>query len=344
MKQVKQNLKRLMYGALILTGMAAHPALAADVGMAAVAKNAQVNSGGAWKPLRPLQRLEAGDKVKVNPGGQAVVVVFANGNRFVVSSGQATVTATGVQGGKSLGGLDGPNARIASRLTDRRTGANLSRKVGAANPMTIDPNSTLSQGWLPAGQSTFTWDKIVLSRDMVGTPTYAPQYSFTLFDQSDNMLWNVRTSENQATYPEDLPALYPSVEFGSDGKSIRKFYVYRLVPLSSNNRPLEGDKWGVITILNAQDAAQWQSEVAPLVASLNEQIAKTPSDVTLRLLRAEVYRNNGLYQLALQEFEDENFSPAEVELTKQEMLREVSRYALALGTAAADVNSTNSRP
>src|SRR5881227_1666176 len=87
-----------------------------------VAGKAEVRTGaGAWQPLRVLQKLEPGAIVRSGAGADAVLVVFATGERFRVASGsQGIVEARTVRGGKSLGALSGPSAAVAQTLGGSR--------------------------------------------------------------------------------------------------------------------------------------------------------------------------------------------------------------------------------
>jgi hypothetical protein len=315
MKNVIQRCIRL----LVMAGSVAlsHAALAAPVGMAVSVKGKpQAKIGGVAKPLRVLQRVSPGDTITCPAGSSAVLVIFAGGERFQVNSGaSAKVGQTGVEGAKSLGALGGASARVARVLSDKPAGALYARPAQAPNWL-----SATGKRWMIEGERTFHWDALEVGKDKeTGQPILASAYNFTLFDQQDNVVWSTRTTETQATYPADLPELR-ATELGNSPR----LYVYRLVPLNKNNRsPLNAPtRWGVITFLRAEDAANLEAELkdlGPLITAENP-------DPELLALRAALYEKYHVLEMVL-----ETYFAREPELIDA-TLAKISRFAWAMAT------------
>lgn len=300
-------MRRWMWmGAFMLA--ATGKAFAVPVGMAShVAGKAEVNSGGATKPLHLLQRLNAGDKVICGPGGAATIVLFGNGNRYQIAAGKSgVVQESNVTGAQALGGLSGPSGRVARALGGSRSGAVMARPAQQQHQaMPLN-----GPGWMVEGEAHFQWDAIP------GAATYL----FSLLDQNDNVVWHVRGDEMTADYPADLPAL-----------SLNRPYVWRLGALGKSGKALPDVRWGVITFLSKEDADKLTGEVQ----AFQQQIAKTPNDAAQqRLMLAELYRNYGVYEKVLSTLEDQSIANQPgIKEAIDDAYKQVSTYAQALHTS-----------
>lgn len=266
----------------------------------------QVRSAGAWGPLRLLQRLSPGDVVRCGAGAQAVLVLFANSQRYRIDAGkQATVSATTVTGAQKLGGLGGASGRIAQNLGNTRVGAYLARPAQSHQRLTPD-----FPGYMEEGNRNFTWPAIA------GAATY----SFTLFDQHDNVVWSSRGADTTVEYPADLP--YPG---------LRRPYVWRLTPYGQSGKPQAASRWGVVTFLAADDAAALRRDAT----QLEEEARAKPTDVTPLALLAELYRSYGVLERTLEILEDQRLAgqPGRMDTIK-EVYGQISKYGRAL--AASD--------
>src|SRR5436190_4820770 len=98
-------------GMIALLTLLAGSALAAPVGMVTqLTGKVEVRpaSGSAWKTLRVLERLDAGDNVRCSPGAEAVLVLFDSAERYTVSAGSTAVLETkNVKGASKNSGLHG---------------------------------------------------------------------------------------------------------------------------------------------------------------------------------------------------------------------------------------------
>jgi hypothetical protein len=212
-------------------------------------------------------------------------------------------------------------------LAGGRTGAHAARDLGEpANPL-----ESTAKRWMPEGERTFKWTPI----------PGAVGYSFTIFDQSDNILWSTRTIEARATYPSDLPELIatdltPPAKPGETRG--QKLYVYRLIPLGRIGKPMPGRRWGVITFLKPQDAMQLEAELK----EIEPLLAADPTDATLLMLRAHIYRRYDVLQMVLESLQPAEFFNEPGEHARREVLRQISRIAYAWGKT--DLESEKAAP
>lgn len=261
---------------LLTLSLIALPAWAAPVGMAAhVSGNVQVTQDGKTAPLRLLQRLEDGDAVRCGPNSNAVIVLFGNGSRFQLNSGQrATIHASTVTGAGKLAELSGPSANVVKLLGGARVGAAMSRL--STTFQRLQPNSP---GWLESPTPHFEWLPA----------TGAAEYTFTLFDQYDNVVWSLRTTQTGADYPADAPTLQD-----------KRPYLWRVSAFGASGKPLPESRCGLITFLAPENSRA----LSALAADLQNQ-ANTGGDPTTSLLLAETYRSYGVLGRTLEILEDE---------------------------------------
>lgn len=237
----------------------------------------QYKAGGeaSWKPLGVLTRLSPGDSVHCGPGQEAVVMMFLDGVRYrVAANSTGTVAPTSVKGAELMAGGGGANIRVAKAMTGLDDSPFLAR--AGLSHQRLDPSSP---GIMTAGTSTFTWLPL----------EEAANYTFTLFDQHDNVVWSVRSSGTTADYPSDMPPLMA-----------KKPYVWKLSGFGESGRPVPDTRWGIITFLTTDDQNQLNADVAALKA----QAAADPSDASPLLLLAELYAEYGVYEGALSTLED----------------------------------------
>jgi len=163
-------------------------------------------------------------------------------------------------------------------------------------------------GWMMEGERQFSWAPI----------PRAASYTFSLFDQNDNVIWSQRVTDPKAEYPADLPFF-----------SLRRAYVWRIVALGTSGKPLPESRWGILTFLSTQDAQQLTTEAKELEAQ-----AKTePNDATTLVLLAELYRSYGVLEKTLEILErPELENQSGIKEAQAEAYGEISRYALLLRT------------
>ncbi len=255
--------------------LAAAPALAAPVGMAAhVSGTVTLNHEGKALPLRLLQRLEPGDTVQAGAASGAVLVLFGDGSRFQVGpGGRATVTGNGITGAQKMAAFAGPSAGVVKLLGGSRVGAAISRQANSLQRLL--PNSP---GWIEAGQTHLDWLPIA----------GAAYYTFTLFDQHDNVVWSGKAGAPSVSDPA-LAGLQP-----------KRPYLWRLAGFTTGGKPLPEARSGLITFLAPEDIKTLSASAADLNAP-----APAGNDTTPLLLLAELYRSYGVVGKTLEVLEDE---------------------------------------
>jgi hypothetical protein len=260
--------------------------------------------GTVWKPLRLLQRLEAGDAVRCEAGGEVVIVCLETAERFKVSPGANAVVEPGkVRGADKVGGLRGPAIRIAKGLGGSRTDAFMARPAQSHQRLTPD-----AVGWILEGERHFQWASI----------PGAASYSFTLFDAADNVVWSARVTSPSAEYPAELPFF-----------ALRRAHVWRLAPFGGSGKPVMGSRWGMITFLSRADADQLTAEAAELAG------AEEGTDVTSLVMLAELYRSYGVLERTLETLENPRLSEQPgIREAQDDVYRQVSRYAQILRPGA----------
>src|SRR5688500_17661939 len=86
---------------LLLMLSSASGTIAAPVGMPCqiVGKPEVLTDGGRWAPLRLMQKLEPGARLRCAPGAEAVIVLFRGGKRYrLAAGGDAVVQEDQVNG------------------------------------------------------------------------------------------------------------------------------------------------------------------------------------------------------------------------------------------------------
>lgn len=291
----------LCAGALGACGLGAGSAFAAPVGMACrVTGKPEVKSGGAWKPLKLLQRVEAGDAVRCSAGEEATIVLFGNGNRYLVAAGkQATVEADSLAGAKVLAGAGGPSASAARALGGARVGAVMARP--ASSHQRLMPQSTgsivvgadglLRVAWMPAPDAT--------------------SYSFNLLDRYDDVVWHERVADKTETIIGGSPPAAIEKAMGGarltwqkDGVpqgslQLGKPYVWQIVAFGKSGKMAAPPRWGVVTFLGQAEADELAQSAAPLL----DEARRNPTDPTPHAMLAELYRTYGVYDRTLEELE-----------------------------------------
>jgi hypothetical protein len=295
-------LRLCMLLALLL--IQAHPAQAATAGIASqVSGSAEVRAaGGAWKPLRVLQRLDAGAQVRCGAGSSVVVVLFENAARYHVGAGSvATVQAGQVNGAQKESAMAGPAIRIAKAMGGSRADAFLARPAQSHQRLTPQ-----FPGWMLEGERHFEWTPIA------GAATY----TFSLFDTNDNVVWSVRVSDSHADFPADLPYF-----------SLRRPHVWRLAAFGQSGKPLPEARWGFLTFLSKEDADQLTMEAQELDA----QARAESTDSTALVMLAELYRSYGVLEKALEALESPLLvSQPGIQEAQAEIYRQAGRFAQLL--------------
>ncbi|MDX1934064.1 MAG: hypothetical protein SFU56_15800 [Capsulimonadales bacterium] len=272
-------------------------------------------SGSEWKPLRLMNRLEAGDSVRCGPDGEVILTVFATAEQCRVAAGTTvTLEAKGVKGAQKVTGLRGAGIQVARNMAGDRPNGFFARPAQAHQRLL-----PTYPGWLTEGERRFTWTPVAK----------AVSYTFTLFDSHDNIVWSQRVTAPASEYPADLPYF-----------ALRRPYVWRLVPFAESGKPLPESRWGVLTFLSAADAAQLTAQAREI-----EEQAKAADNVTHLVLLAELYAEYGALERTLEILE-------RPELERQVGIREaqddiyarISRYAQLLRTGSAPIGVASATP
>ncbi len=266
----------LLWGITACLLLAGPPAFAATVAMTGqvTGKSVEVRPGGkgGWLPLAPLRKLEPGDLIRCGPGGRAVVVVLATKERFQVEpGGQAEITQSGLQGARSLGGLAGPSAAVASKLAGSRTGAFAARPAPRFAPLVRG-----FKGWLPIATDRVQWEPV----------PGAESYVITLFDAQSNLMWQ----------SEQVKGTSAAVAEGRGRWTAGRPYVWRLVAFGTSGKPLSASRWGAVTFLDPAEGAALEMEAE----ALKGQDREDPQNPMALLLLAELYRSRGVLDGALE--------------------------------------------
>ena len=290
---------------LISLSLCSLTAQAAPVGMAAELKGSvQLESDGKKAPLKLLGRVESGDVVRCGAGAQAIIVLFSGGARYQIGANQsATVGATEVVGASKMAGLNGASAAVAQKLGTARVGAVMARPAQTFERLKPD-----FPGWLSLDKPKFEW------LPLGGATTY----TFTLFDQYDNVVWMVRTDKLTADYPADAPALRE-----------QRPYLWRLSGVGSSGKPVQDSRYGLVTFLSSADSVA----LTALVANLKTQ-AQNSTDNTPLLMLIEAYRDKGVIGRALEVFDEEKLRNVEgIADAKNDVFNSLSPFARGLRRA-----------
>jgi len=315
-KTEMRRIRHLLIGLTLATLGAGSAAMASPVAMATnmTGKPQYRASGASWKPLGVLTRLSPGDSVKCGPGQEAVVMMFVNGVRFrVASNSTGTVGPNSVRGAELMAGAGGATIRVAKAMTGLDTDPFLAR--AGLSHQRLDKSSP---GIMTAGTTTFTWPAL----------EDAASYTFTLFDQHDNVVWSVRTNQTSADYPSDLTPLVS-----------KRPYVWKLSGFGESGKPVVSAPWGIITFLTTDD----QNQLAADINALNAQLAADPSDLTPLTLEVERYAQDGVFEGAISTLEDVrlNGQPG-IQDSLADHYAMVSHMAVMLAANAAKKDSADS--
>lgn len=260
--------------------------------------------GGDWKAIRLMNRLDAGDNVRCLADSEVTITLFASAEQCTVAAGTTvTLEARLVKGAQRISGLHGSSVQIARAMTGDRPNGFFARP--AQSHQRLQPNYP---GWILEGERQFSWPAV----------PRAVSYTFTLFDQNDNVVWSQRVTANHADYPEELPYF-----------ALRRAYVWRLIPFGGSGKPLSDSRWGVLTFLTSQDA----DELTRQARDLEEQAKEAGKDVTPLVLLAELYRSYGVLEKTLEILERPELENQEgVKEAQEEVYAQVSQYARMLHT------------
>lgn len=300
---------------ITLLGILARAACAVPVGMAVhLEGKPQAQSGGAWKPLRVLQKLSVGDSVRCGAGDGAVVVLFAGAKRFQIgANATANIGAESVSNAKLLGAARGASARVAASLGGARTGAILFRPAPSYKRLhfqgkTDDVKAPPSRDWLREGERT--WEMNAIAN--------ATSYVFSLIDPKDYVVWSGTITGNAERVSVALPE---SVKLKS-----QRPYVWRLQGFTDAGK-LTASYWGITEMLSAEDETKLLADEKDL---LNDD-GTLPDDVTQLALLVETYRNYGVVENALELLARDalNMQPG-VDETRDEILALAGPYAQML--------------
>jgi hypothetical protein len=202
--------------------------------------------------------------------------------------------------------MGGATIRVAKNMTGLDTDPFLARP--AFSHERLDPSSP---GIMAAGSTSFTWQPL----------PDAVVYTFTIFDQHDNVVWSVRSTNTTESMPSDIPPL-----------ASRRPYVWKLSGFGDSGKPVPQTRWGIITLLSSDDQAQLTTDANALKA----QIAANPQDTTPLTLLAELYAEYGVYEASLSTLEDTRLSNQPgIGFTISDHYAKVSHLAVMLAAQAA---------
>jgi hypothetical protein len=250
-----------------------------------------------WMPPRPLLALHAGDQIRAEGDGQAVLTFTGGGTQTVVSSNSPyTVQApTAESGGENVGALVGRVTQFLLGQGKSPTYRALAVR-GPLQPVILSPRETK----LLPGPVTFEWsgpDRLRYTIRVRG-----PQ----------GLLWEqAQLSRRPLSYPEAAPALRDGVpytwELQSNGHLVQRAQ-FEFVPVSEAARvqetlgllqpdTLPGYPPNTVLLLRASfcfGEGLYQEVRRELLAG----IAADPDEPTLRLLLGHVYDRMGLKEAA----------------------------------------------
>ena len=300
---MKQSMKFFMaLGLSVVTLPIALPAWAAPVGMAAQVKGSvTLKKADKEVPLKLLGRVESGDIVRTGAGAQAIIVLFDGGARYQIGAGQsATIRPGQVMGATKMAGMSGPSAAVAQKLGGARVGAVMARPARTVERMTPQ-----FPGWLPLDKPKFEWLPL----------TGALNYTFTLFDQFDNVIWSVQTDKLFAEFPTQAPALRE-----------QRPYLWRLSGFGTTGRPVQDSRFGLVTFLSPTEG-----EALNKLASELQVQARNAEDKTPLFMLAEAYREKGVLGRTVEVLEEESLRDEEgLEGAKSDVTQALSPFTRAL--------------
>jgi hypothetical protein len=269
--------------ALVLGTSVATAAIArADVGLL------ESTSGGVqvlrpaknkWSRGSPMLTVADGGRVKVAPGGSAVVMLFANGARFQLApNSTVSFSETGARGvaGAAPRSLKArpkrqANAAAGSRVARGRLGGVVLRN----GTQKIELRSLFDTATLEA-RPTFRW---------LAVPD-AASYQVKVFADGNEPLWQSEATATEIQYPDDAPALKPGQSYDWE--------------VSTTVGDTRHERKGVFALLGAEEVQAVAQELAALKAENNDADA---AGVLEDVLRADVYASHELFDNALAIYE-----------------------------------------
>ncbi|MDQ2732474.1 MAG: hypothetical protein M3Y56_12510 [Armatimonadota bacterium] len=266
--------QRIKLALLFILLLAAAPASAwADAAGVVVRMVGTPYSIDEGTPLRWNQAVAWGSHIRCSGGSQADVVLFANGRRYRIGPGSdATIYAEAVAGPvvQFLGRVSGPGGAVAGVVNGRMGGAvTIGSRIPIIAPILLNNRAA----WALDSTPTFAW-----------TPGgEADHFLFTLFNKSGDILWSEKTQAATITYPmtaDGVPRLKNNVP-----------YVWEATAYGQSGRPLSSaSRWGIVTLLSADDQAKLQDIVRPL----EDTIRQHPADLVSISLLIQVYESFGV--------------------------------------------------
>jgi hypothetical protein len=291
-------------------------------------------AAAGWKPLRLLQRLEAGSLIRCAAGDLAVIVLYADGGRYKIGPGStATIGARSVTGAKALGSAGAAAASVAQRLGGARNGAVMARPAAALQRLHFQdpavppiPNAAPAADWLR--QNERSWH--------MGALPGAHSYRFTLFDPKDYVLFSGPVGQPPAAGSTDIGAATIEVALPDDVVlRPRRPYVWRLHGFAADGKLVPASRWGILTVLTDADAVA----VAKSSSALLGADGKLSGDAAQLALMTDMYSSYGLLENALEVLDSEpmNQQPG-IEETRLKIVGPAGNYARMLVETARIAN------
>jgi hypothetical protein len=226
--------------------------------------------------LRLGVRVSPGDTILCAPGSEAVVVLFANGQRFLVTSGApGRVSAAAVAGAKGLGAVGRTSAGAARALIGAKNGSTAARGRGSYGNFSMLAEPETAAGTVGASRPDLGF--LVEGTRVLSLPTVpeTQHVLFTLYDTNSDVVHAARVSGPQVQIPAGVTL------------QSRRAYVWSAVYFTSADPPgaaapnpmRQQPFWGLVTWLSPEDARRVGTAVG--AATMNSLLTSDASESTL---------------------------------------------------------------
>lgn len=290
---------------LILAAALALPKLAdaAEVGLLVAVKGDVQTfrpSKNKWSKASLMESVADGGKIKVAPGGEAVITLYKNGERRQLGPGSVTTVAA-----DACKTASGPAAITLPALPMKQIKDLAQSRVAVGRP-----GGTVLRGGpldieLLGLFNTATRDRrpVFRWRAVAG----AASYKLKVWDEKDDQIWQAEAVATSATYPADAPELKPGVD-----------YIWRVTATVKGERFSANGIFRVLTHEQRVDAAD------------ELQTLPDGDDAVTQVLRAEFFVRRGLWDDAIAAYQSlaaAHPESAAIHSALANLLAEQGRYA-----------------